>query len=196
MMILAAEWYHGIWAFFFTVLAVLLILVILLQRGRGVGLAGAFGGAGGGGAAFGAKTGDVLTWVTIVAAALLLCFTVILNFVFVPSGPGLGSAQPALPVPAQSVPAGAQPAAPTPVPTPAPVQAVPIEVPGTTPEPVTGTAPEEPAPPAVEEPAPVTPSEAEPVSPPPADDSGGAMLDTPPPGSPHARWLPFPGPCA
>jgi preprotein translocase subunit SecG len=84
-----AEWYHKILAFFFAVLAIVLIIVILLQRGRGVGLAGAFGGTGGA-TAFGAKTGDVLTWVTIVGAILLLTFTAILNFVFVETGPGLG----------------------------------------------------------------------------------------------------------
>jgi preprotein translocase subunit SecG len=42
----------------------LLILVILLQRGRGGGLAGAFGGLGGQ-SAFGTKAGDVFTKITI-----------------------------------------------------------------------------------------------------------------------------------
>jgi len=42
---------------------VLLVLLVLIQKGRGGGLSGAFGGAGGN-TAFGAKTGDVLTWVT------------------------------------------------------------------------------------------------------------------------------------
>ena len=46
----------------------LLIVVILLQRGRGGGLTGAFGGAGGT-SAFGAKTGDVFTWITVVVAS-------------------------------------------------------------------------------------------------------------------------------
>jgi protein translocase SecG subunit len=39
-MILGMEWYHTILAFFFAVLAILLMIVILLQRGKGVGLAG------------------------------------------------------------------------------------------------------------------------------------------------------------
>ncbi len=86
-MILAA-WYHTILAFLFAVLAIIVMGVILLQRGRGVGLAGAFGGTPGG-TAFGAKTGDVLTWVTIAGAILLLTYTVVLNFVFVPTGPQL-----------------------------------------------------------------------------------------------------------
>lgn len=93
-MILAA-WYHTILAFFFGVLAVLLMIVILLQRGKGVGLAGAFGGTGGA-TAFGAKTGDILTWVTIVGAVMLLTLTVILNFVFQETGPGLSP--PAAPI--------------------------------------------------------------------------------------------------
>jgi len=83
MMILAAEWYHNILATVFGLFAVLLIGVILLQRGKGVGLSGAFGGTGGH-TAFGAKTGDVLTWATIGIASGLLIFTIVLNFVFTP----------------------------------------------------------------------------------------------------------------
>jgi len=44
----------------------LLILIILIQKPKGGGLSAAFGGGGGSaGAAFGTKTGDVLTWVTV-----------------------------------------------------------------------------------------------------------------------------------
>ncbi len=93
-MILATEYYHTILAILFAALAVVLIGVILLQRGKGVGLAGAFGGTGGG-AAFGAKTGDVLTWATIALAIFVLTCTVFLNYVFVPSGPGLTAESPA-----------------------------------------------------------------------------------------------------
>ena len=54
--------------------AVFLILLVLVQRGRGGGLAGALGGMGGS-SAFGAKAGDVFTRITIVAAAvwIFLC---------------------------------------------------------------------------------------------------------------------------
>ena len=57
-----------------TLTGVFLILLVLIQRGRGGGLAGAFGGAGGQ-SAFGAKSGDVFTRVTIGAAAvwIILC---------------------------------------------------------------------------------------------------------------------------
>lgn len=51
-----------------------LILLVLVQRGRGGGLAGALGGAGGQ-SAFGTKAGDVFTKITIGVAAfwILLC---------------------------------------------------------------------------------------------------------------------------
>ena len=51
-----------------------LILLVLIQRGRGGGLAGALGGAGGQ-SAFGTKAGDVFTKITIGVAAfwILLC---------------------------------------------------------------------------------------------------------------------------
>jgi len=58
-----------------------LMLVILLQRGRGGGIAGAFGGGGGSGA-FGAKTGDVFTWITCVVAGIFVVLAVVANFVF------------------------------------------------------------------------------------------------------------------
>lgn len=46
------------------VLGIFMMLIILLQRGRGGGLAGAFGGLGGQ-SAFGTKAGDVFTKITI-----------------------------------------------------------------------------------------------------------------------------------
>jgi preprotein translocase subunit SecG len=46
------------------ILTLFLIVLILIQRGRGGGLAGAFGGMGGS-SAFGARTGDVFTKVTV-----------------------------------------------------------------------------------------------------------------------------------
>ncbi len=72
------------WLQWFLIMAIIavclfLMLVILLQRGRGGGLAGAFGGAGGS-SAFGAKTGDVFTWVTVGVAVVFLLLTVAANF--------------------------------------------------------------------------------------------------------------------
>lgn len=54
--------------------SIFLILLVLIQRGRGGGLAGAFGGMGGQ-SAFGAKAGDLFTRVTMGVAAfwIILC---------------------------------------------------------------------------------------------------------------------------
>jgi preprotein translocase subunit SecG len=54
-------------------LGIFLMIVILLQRGRGGGLAGAFGGLGGQ-SAFGTKAGDVFTRITIVLA---VCWVIV-----------------------------------------------------------------------------------------------------------------------
>ena len=57
---------------FFT--ALFLIVLVLIQRGKGGGLAGAFGGMGGQ-SAFGTKAGDTFTKITIGVAAfwIVLC---------------------------------------------------------------------------------------------------------------------------
>ena len=62
-------------AFLFATLSVVMVLLILIQKGRGGGLSGAFGGAGGN-TAFGSKTGDVLTWVTSVVFGLFLLLAI------------------------------------------------------------------------------------------------------------------------
>ena len=58
----------------FLIVCILMIIVILLQRGRGSGIGGAFGGAGQ--SAFGTRTGDVFTWVTIVLVGVFLLLAV------------------------------------------------------------------------------------------------------------------------
>jgi preprotein translocase subunit SecG len=62
-----------IWSVVFSILfaiaSVFLIFIVLLQRGRGGGLAGAFG-ATGGQSAFGTKAGDVFTRITIGVAVV------------------------------------------------------------------------------------------------------------------------------
>ncbi|MFH1748397.1 MAG: preprotein translocase subunit SecG [Planctomycetota bacterium] len=89
-----ALWYHNVLAFFFSIIAILLMVVILLQRGKGVGLAGAFGGTGGS-SAFGAKTGDFLTWFTVIGAGIFLLSAILLNYIFVPGPPQLAPNNPA-----------------------------------------------------------------------------------------------------
>lgn len=102
-MILGA-WYHSILATVFAMFCLILMGVILLQRGRGVGLAGAFGGAGGH-TTFGSKTGDVLTWATVVFAGGVLLFAVLLNYVFVPVAVKAPTPAAPPPPPATSAPA-------------------------------------------------------------------------------------------
>lgn len=68
----------------FIVICILLVLVVLLQRGRGGGLSAAFGGGGGASGAFGTKTGDVFTWVTIILTALFLLLAIGTNLAFRP----------------------------------------------------------------------------------------------------------------
>ena len=58
---------------FFCTLCLIMILFILIQKPKGGGLSGAFGGSGGGQAAvFGAKTGDMLTVATVICFVLFI----------------------------------------------------------------------------------------------------------------------------
>lgn len=63
----------------FILVSFILILIVLIQKGRGGGLVGAFGGGGGGNTAFGAKTGDVLTWATSIIFGVFLLLAIVLN---------------------------------------------------------------------------------------------------------------------
>jgi preprotein translocase subunit SecG len=74
---------HYFIAFLFILTCILLMLVVLLQKGRGGGLSGAFGGTGGH-SAFGAKTGDVFTWITVGLAVAFVIIACVGNFVFEP----------------------------------------------------------------------------------------------------------------
>jgi preprotein translocase subunit SecG len=53
-----------------------LILLVLIQRGKGGGLAGAFGGVGGS-SPFGSRAGDTFTRITIIVAAAWILLTMI-----------------------------------------------------------------------------------------------------------------------
>lgn len=68
------------WQFIFAVLlggiSLFLILLILVQRGRGGGLTGALGGMGGQ-SAFGTKAGDAFTKVTVISATIWIITAVI-----------------------------------------------------------------------------------------------------------------------
>jgi preprotein translocase subunit SecG len=67
--LIAATWFSAIMNTLVLILGILLIFIILIQRGKGGGLAGAFGGVGGS-SAFGSRAGDVFTRVTIILAAI------------------------------------------------------------------------------------------------------------------------------
>ncbi len=54
-----------------------LICLVLIQRGKGGGLAGAFGGVGGS-SAFGTKAGDTFTKITVVTAAVWILMAMLL----------------------------------------------------------------------------------------------------------------------
>ncbi len=61
------------------VTSLFLICLVLIQRGKGGGLAGAFGGAGGS-SAFGTKAGDVFTRVTIIVAGFWFLLALLLVY--------------------------------------------------------------------------------------------------------------------
>jgi preprotein translocase subunit SecG len=64
-------------AVLFVLVCITLILVILIQKGRGGGLSAAFGGGMASGL-LGSKTGDFLTWATIAVVSVFLVLAVIL----------------------------------------------------------------------------------------------------------------------
>lgn len=65
-----------LWVF----ISIALILIILVQKGRGGGIGGVFGG-GTAGSLLGTKTGDFLTWVTIgLVVSFLLLAVVMVKF--------------------------------------------------------------------------------------------------------------------
>jgi preprotein translocase subunit SecG len=57
--------------------SIFLICLILIQRGKGGGLAGAFGGVGGS-SAFGTKAGDTFTRITVITAAVWMLMAMLL----------------------------------------------------------------------------------------------------------------------
>lgn len=102
----------SIWWTMFAALWVLLalglILVVLIQKGRGGGIGAAFGG-GGANSLLGTKTGDFLTWVTISLISLFLVGAVVMGKYMRPSSDS-GLAPSVTPIP--EMPAPMQPALP------------------------------------------------------------------------------------
>ena len=98
--LLAVGFIMKVVAVLFIVCCVALILIILIQKGRGGGLSGAFGGAMASGI-LGSKTGDFLTWVTIVLAGVFLTIAVVMARFYRPDVSEFGEDAPA----AQQLPA-------------------------------------------------------------------------------------------
>jgi preprotein translocase subunit SecG len=92
--LLAVGFIMKVVAVLFIVCCVALILIILIQKGRGGGLSGAFGGAMASGI-LGSKTGDFLTWVTIVLAGVFLTIAVVMARFYRPDVSEFGEDAPA-----------------------------------------------------------------------------------------------------
>jgi len=69
-------WLPGPLNFFILFTGLFLILLVLIQRGKGGGLAGAFGGVGGS-SPFGSRAGDAFTRLTIYVACIWLFLTML-----------------------------------------------------------------------------------------------------------------------
>jgi len=118
--ILAASFIMSIIAGLFVIASVVLILVVLIQKGKGGGLSGAFAGGMASGI-LGSKTGDVLTWVTISMASFFIVVALVLDRWWRPTTSGPES-QTAAPITSTDTGQG-QPASPAaPVPTDQPGQ--------------------------------------------------------------------------
>ena len=68
------RWLPAILNVLVLIIGIFLILLVLIQRGKGGGLAGAFGGVGGS-SAFGSRAGDLFTKITIGVATVWLILT-------------------------------------------------------------------------------------------------------------------------
>ena len=82
--LLAAAFIIKVIAGVFTLCAVALVLIILIQKGRGGGLGGVFGGGLASGI-LGSKTGDFLTWVTVSLAGLFLLIACVMAKFYKPT---------------------------------------------------------------------------------------------------------------
>lgn len=76
-LVLPNFWY-GLLTVIFLLTGVFLILLVLIQRGRGGGLIGALGGTGGS-SPFGSRAGDVFTRITIGVAAFWIMLAMFLQ---------------------------------------------------------------------------------------------------------------------
>jgi preprotein translocase subunit SecG len=90
----------------FLLCGVILSLLILIQRGRGGGLAGAFGGAGGS-SAFGTKTADVFIKATAVLGGIFFVLAIV-TALLMHGGPSTTITAPNTPAPKSPATPGAE----------------------------------------------------------------------------------------
>lgn len=90
MIVLLSQFSFGLFfmAILLTLASVFMILLILVQQGRGGGLTGALGGMGGQ-SAFGTKAGDLFTRITIVTAIIWITFSILTIAFFNPPPPSV-----------------------------------------------------------------------------------------------------------
>jgi preprotein translocase subunit SecG len=98
---LAVSFFANFVAVVFIICAVVLILIVLIQKGKGGGLSAAFGGGMASGI-LGSKTGDFLTWVTIAMVGVFLALAVVMAKFYKPGISDFGADQPQ---PTQQLPA-------------------------------------------------------------------------------------------
>jgi len=112
--LLAVSFIMNVVAVIFLICAVALILIILIQKGRGGGLSAAFGGGMASGI-LGSKTGDFLTWVTIALVGVFLTLAIVMAKFYKPviSDFGTGPVQQS-PAPREQPTSLEQPLAPAP----------------------------------------------------------------------------------
>ncbi len=91
--LLVVDFIMKVVAVLFIICCVALILIILVQKGKGGGLSGAFGGGMAGGI-LGSKTGDFLTWVTIVLVGIFLTLAVVMGKYYKPEVSEFGEGPP------------------------------------------------------------------------------------------------------
>ena len=91
MVIIGATFWAHLLNFLIVGLALILMLIVLIQKGKGGGLSGAFGGPGGS-SAFGSRAGDAFTRITITIAAIWVLLIMIQVKVIKPKGNEGGAA--------------------------------------------------------------------------------------------------------
>ena len=117
--LLAVGFIMKVIAVLFVICAITLILVVLIQKGKGGGLSGALAGGMASGI-LGSKTGDFLTWFTIVLAGLFLTLAVVMAKFYKPTISEFGPKQ----TQQTTLPAERPPTQP-PI---APIQQIPLDV--------------------------------------------------------------------